>query len=70
MRVVTEAKIADLLLDKPEGLHVDVLAIESGLDADKLGRILRLLATKHCFNEGQSCLYMSSQTSQSFSSKA
>ncbi|KAK1223496.1 hypothetical protein PQX77_013623 [Marasmius sp. AFHP31] len=49
--VVTEAKIADLLLDKPEGVHVDQLASWSGLDAGKLGRILRVLATKHCFRE-------------------
>ena len=52
MLVVSDAKIADLLLNKPEGVHVDVLAEQSGLDAGKLGRILRLLATKHCFKEG------------------
>lgn len=28
------------------------LAARSGLPADKLGRILRLLATKHVYNEG------------------
>ena len=52
MLVVTDARIADLLLNKPEGVHVEVLAEQSGLDAGKLGRILRLLATKHCFKEG------------------
>ncbi|KAL0568216.1 hypothetical protein V5O48_013776 [Marasmius crinis-equi] len=50
--VVTEAKIADLLLDKPDGVHVDELAKSAGLDAGKLERILRILATKHCFREG------------------
>lgn len=40
------------MLDKPEGVHVDLLATKTGLDAGKLGRILRLLATKHCFREG------------------
>ena len=40
-------------MDQPAGLHVDELAERSGLDADKLGRILRLLATKHCFSEGK-----------------
>ncbi|KAJ3761994.1 S-adenosyl-L-methionine-dependent methyltransferase [Lentinula raphanica] len=49
--VVTEARIADLLLDKPEGLPVSELASRSGLDTTKLTRILRLLATKHCFKE-------------------
>lgn len=52
MRIVTEAKISDLLLNEPGGLHVDSLAKQSGLDAGKLGRVLRLLVTKHCFQEG------------------
>ncbi|KIK52991.1 hypothetical protein GYMLUDRAFT_49571 [Collybiopsis luxurians FD-317 M1] len=49
--VVTEARIADLLLDKPDGLPAAELAVRSGLPAEKLTRILRLLATKHCFKE-------------------
>ncbi|KAJ3877770.1 S-adenosyl-L-methionine-dependent methyltransferase [Lentinula edodes] len=49
--VVTEARIADLLLGIPEGLPASELASRSGLDAKKLTRILRLLATKHCFKE-------------------
>jgi hypothetical protein len=52
MLVATDAKIADHLLDKPEGLHVEDLAHKTGIDAGKLGRVLRLLATKHCFTEG------------------
>ncbi|KAF9014286.1 S-adenosyl-L-methionine-dependent methyltransferase [Cyathus striatus] len=51
MLVVTEANIADILADKPEGLHIDEIAKQTGLDAGKLGRILRMLATKHCFRE-------------------
>ncbi|KAF8954811.1 S-adenosyl-L-methionine-dependent methyltransferase [Flammula alnicola] len=51
MQVVTSAKIADMLLGKPDGLPVDELAKRSGLDIGKLGRVLRLLATKHCFEE-------------------
>ncbi|KAF8992613.1 S-adenosyl-L-methionine-dependent methyltransferase [Cyathus striatus] len=51
MLVVTEAKIADILVDKPEGLHVNEIAKKTGLPAGKLGRIMRVLATKHCFNE-------------------
>lgn len=49
--VVTEARIADLLLDKPEGVHVEELADAAKLDSGKLRRIMRLLATKHCFKE-------------------
>ncbi|KAF9479524.1 S-adenosyl-L-methionine-dependent methyltransferase [Pholiota conissans] len=50
-QVVTQAKIADMLIGKPEGLPVEELAKRSGLDPNKLGRILRMLATKHCFQE-------------------
>ncbi|KAF8899314.1 S-adenosyl-L-methionine-dependent methyltransferase [Infundibulicybe gibba] len=52
--VAVEAKISDRLLNKPEGVHVKQLAQESGLDTDKLARVLRLLATKHCYTEGRS----------------
>jgi hypothetical protein len=52
MLVATDAKIADHLLDKPQGVHVDELSGKTGIDAGKLGRVLRLLATKHCFTEG------------------
>ncbi|KAJ4479217.1 S-adenosyl-L-methionine-dependent methyltransferase [Lentinula aciculospora] len=49
--VVTEARIPDLLLNKPEGVPASELASRAGLDASKLTRVLRLLATKHCFTE-------------------
>ncbi|KAJ7487261.1 S-adenosyl-L-methionine-dependent methyltransferase [Mycena galericulata] len=49
--VATDAKIADLLLNKPQGLHIDEIARKTGIDAGKLGRVLRLLSTKHCFAE-------------------
>jgi hypothetical protein len=54
MRVVSEARIqvVDLLLDKPEGVHVDELTKQSRLRPGKLGPILRLLVSKHCFTEG------------------
>jgi hypothetical protein len=42
-----------MLVDKPDGVHVDELARNSGLDAGKLGRILRMLVTRHCFSEGR-----------------
>ncbi|KAF8191305.1 S-adenosyl-L-methionine-dependent methyltransferase [Pholiota molesta] len=51
LQVVTSAKITDRLIGKPEGLPIEELAKQSGLDPNKLGRILRMLATKHCFQE-------------------
>ncbi|KAK0215218.1 S-adenosyl-L-methionine-dependent methyltransferase [Armillaria nabsnona] len=51
IRVVVNFKIADHLLDKPEGLHISELGALSGAEPRKLGRIMRLLASKHCFRE-------------------
>ncbi|PBK67979.1 S-adenosyl-L-methionine-dependent methyltransferase [Armillaria solidipes] len=51
MRVVVAFNIADHLLDRPEGLHVSKLGALSGAEPQKLGRILRLLASRHCFRE-------------------
>ncbi len=42
-----------MLVGKPEGIPVEQLGKQSGLDSNKLGRILRMLATKHCFQEGE-----------------
>ncbi|KJA18249.1 hypothetical protein HYPSUDRAFT_70031 [Hypholoma sublateritium FD-334 SS-4] len=50
-QVVINAKIADILVGKSDGLPIEELANLSGLDSGKLGRILRMLATKHCFQE-------------------
>ncbi|KXN90283.1 Sterigmatocystin 8-O-methyltransferase [Leucoagaricus sp. SymC.cos] len=63
MLIVCNAKIADLLLDEPEGLHVSILAQQSGLDEDKLSRILRMLATKHCFVEVQPDVFANNRLS-------
>ncbi|KJA28851.1 hypothetical protein HYPSUDRAFT_33246 [Hypholoma sublateritium FD-334 SS-4] len=51
LQVVGSAKVADHLLGKPDGLHVEELGKLTQIDAKKLGRLLRLLATKHCFQE-------------------
>jgi len=45
-------KIPDILLGKPDGMHISEIGKETGVDAEKLGRILRLLASKHIFREG------------------
>ncbi|KAI3596151.1 S-adenosyl-L-methionine-dependent methyltransferase [Moniliophthora roreri] len=68
--VVTQARIADLLVDKPEGLHVDQLAEASGFkDADKLGRLMRLLASRHVFREVKPNVYVNNRLSAKFISK-
>lgn len=51
MRVALDAKITDLLLDKPKGLHVGELGRLSDQDPGKLGRVLRTLATNHVYTE-------------------
>ncbi|KAJ7704582.1 S-adenosyl-L-methionine-dependent methyltransferase [Mycena rosella] len=63
MLVATDAKIADLLLDKPAGVHIDELGLKTGIDPGKLGRVLRLLATNHCFTEVQPNVYANNRLS-------
>ncbi|KAK7047266.1 hypothetical protein VNI00_006497 [Paramarasmius palmivorus] len=62
--VATKARIADLLVDKPEGVHVAQLAALSGFqDSDKLGRMMRLLATRHIFREVRPGVYANNRLS-------
>ncbi|TFK39899.1 S-adenosyl-L-methionine-dependent methyltransferase [Crucibulum laeve] len=51
LHVVLTFKIPDILQTKPSGMHVSDLAKASGVEQGKLCRILRLLASKHCFRE-------------------
>lgn len=46
------AKVTDILLEEPKGLHISELSKRAGVDAMQLGRIMRLLATKHVYYEG------------------
>lgn len=50
--MAVSAKLSDLLLDKPDGVSVEDLSKASGVEAGKLGRIMRLLATRHVYREG------------------
>ena len=54
MNVAITFKIADILEEQPEGMHISEIGKRSGIDTEKLGRILRLLATRHVFREGAS----------------
>ncbi|THH00243.1 hypothetical protein EW145_g7113 [Phellinidium pouzarii] len=51
LRAASTANIANLLLGKPEGVPITELSASSGINADKLERVLRLLTIKHVFQE-------------------
>ncbi|KAK0484293.1 S-adenosyl-L-methionine-dependent methyltransferase [Armillaria luteobubalina] len=51
IRVMVNFQIADHLINKPDGIHVSKLGALSGAEPGKLGRIMQLLASKHCFHE-------------------
>lgn len=52
MHVAIRTRVPDVLSEYPDGLHVDELGPKVNVEKGKLGRILRLLATRHCFREG------------------
>ncbi|RDB18706.1 3-O-methyltransferase 2 [Hypsizygus marmoreus] len=51
LHVAITFKIPDILLEQPEGLHISEIGRKTGVDEEKLGRILRLLASRHLFRE-------------------
>ncbi|KAG6818997.1 hypothetical protein H0H93_016517 [Arthromyces matolae] len=51
LNVVTAFKIPDILQEKPSGMHIEEIAQKAGINAQKLGRVMRLLATNHIFKE-------------------
>lgn len=66
IRVVVNFNIADHLLDKPQGLHISELGTLSGAEPRKLGRIMRLLASKHCFREVDRDIFANNRLSMMF----
>lgn len=48
-----KAGIAERLCKHPNGLHVNDLAKETSIHPQKLGTLMRLLVTNHCFREGE-----------------
>lgn len=57
IRVAYETKVADHLVSAGDnGLHVSTISEKTGVESGKLGRILRLLASRHIFREGRLCL--------------
>lgn len=54
IRAVIEVRIPDLLQSAGDkGVTLKELSEKSGIEEGKLGRIMRYLATKHVFREGE-----------------
>lgn len=51
-RAVCEFKVADVVAEKPGGMHVSEISRKVPIVEAKLGRIMRTLASRHCFREG------------------
>ncbi|KAL1665118.1 S-adenosyl-L-methionine-dependent methyltransferase [Schizophyllum commune] len=51
LAVAIDGYVAEMLRDHPNGLHYKDIALRNGVNADKLGRILRKLASVHIFTE-------------------
>ncbi|KIJ15468.1 hypothetical protein PAXINDRAFT_77055 [Paxillus involutus ATCC 200175] len=51
VRVALRENITDILMDYPNGIHVDELSKIIDVDSKKLARIMRLLGTRGCYNE-------------------
>ncbi|KAH0584812.1 hypothetical protein H2248_008091 [Termitomyces sp. 'cryptogamus'] len=51
LNVVITFKIPDILQEHPLGMHIKEIGEKAGVDHQKLGQIMRLLATKHIFRE-------------------
>ncbi|KAI5829924.1 S-adenosyl-L-methionine-dependent methyltransferase [Schizophyllum commune Tattone D] len=51
LAVAIDGYVAEILRDHPNGLHYKDIALRNGVNADKLGRILRKLASVHIFTE-------------------
>ncbi|KAF9465798.1 S-adenosyl-L-methionine-dependent methyltransferase [Collybia nuda] len=67
--VVCNAKVADVLAEKPDGMHISEIAKATGLDQNKLGRVLRMLATRHCFREVSPDIFANNRLSIKLQSK-
>ncbi|KAF9243109.1 hypothetical protein BU15DRAFT_72308 [Melanogaster broomeanus] len=50
-RVALRENITDILMDYPKGIHVNELSKIIDIDPKKLARMMRLLATRGCYNE-------------------
>ncbi|KAI0056503.1 S-adenosyl-L-methionine-dependent methyltransferase [Artomyces pyxidatus] len=51
LRVAVSSKVADVIAQQPEGMHVKEIAEKTNLHQRKLQKVLRALAATHCFRE-------------------
>ncbi|KAG6875636.1 hypothetical protein C0993_008221, partial [Termitomyces sp. T159_Od127] len=51
LRIVITFEIPDILQEQPLGMHIKEIGKRAGVNHEKLGRIMRLLVTKHIFRE-------------------
>ncbi|KAF9563372.1 S-adenosyl-L-methionine-dependent methyltransferase [Agrocybe pediades] len=51
MFIAQKYKLPDILQEKPDGMHVSEIEEKTGIHQHKVGRILRLLVSKHTFKE-------------------
>ncbi|KAA1472019.1 S-adenosyl-L-methionine-dependent methyltransferase [Dentipellis sp. KUC8613] len=70
LRTALQAKVPDILDKHAKGVHIDVIAKETSLDADKLARILRLLTLKHYFSETSKDVFANNRISYSLRSSS
>ncbi|TCD62225.1 hypothetical protein EIP91_007204 [Steccherinum ochraceum] len=63
IRLAYEAKVADLLKEHPNGLHISKIAAKCGIPDVKMARIMRLLATKQCFREVENDVFANNRLS-------
>ncbi|KAF4615895.1 hypothetical protein D9613_011401 [Agrocybe pediades] len=53
LSIVLTHKIPDVIHTKPEGMHTSEIEAKSGINAHKIGRVLRMLTSRHIFKEVQ-----------------
>ncbi|KAF8815775.1 S-adenosyl-L-methionine-dependent methyltransferase [Phlegmacium glaucopus] len=51
LNVALTYKFSDILQEKPAGMHISEIGQKSGIEARKVGRVFRILASKHIFRE-------------------
>ncbi|KAM6501362.1 S-adenosyl-L-methionine-dependent methyltransferase [Amanita muscaria] len=67
LRTALESHSVEILREAgPKGLHVNDIAAKTGIDAQKLGRCLRLLATHHIFRELKPEVFTNTRLSSMF----
>jgi len=69
VRVAIRENITDILMDYPNGIHVDELSKIVNIEAQKLVRVLRLLATRGCYNEVEADIFANNRLSLVLHSK-